>query len=193
MTKRTIILLLALLIVPLAGWADVLLVVNEPAGTISAGDSFWVKVNVSGAQDLFAYQFDLTFDANLLLALGAANGDFLPAADLLFDAPLFIPDSGGIIGSVANFMTGDAPGANGDGWLASVQFLALRAGVADIEPSALIFLNSNLDQAPDFSGAGTEVTIVDAAGSTVPEPSSWILLAGMLAGAFLIRHRRLAR
>lgn len=188
MKKQMITCILAALLLPAAGWGGIILTLNGPANPVTIGSAFWVNVDVSGAEDLFAYQFDLTFPADLVAALGAANGDFLPAADLLLDPPLFdIPSGGGIIDQIANTLTGDAPGVTGSGLLARVQFQALAAGTADIEPANLIFLNSNLDQAAEFEGVGTSVVIAPAPEQTVPEPAGWLLLA---PGAVTLLLRR---
>lgn len=176
MTKRVVIFLLAALAVPVSGWGDVFLSLEGPASPVTVGSSFWVNVNISGAVDLYAYQFDLTYPADMVQAIGAANGDFLPAADLLLNQPLFDTSTAGLIQQVSNTLTGDAPGVNGAGWLASVQFQALAPGVADIEPLNLFLLNSNLDLAPDVSGVGTDVTITSGSG-VVPEPGYGVLLA----------------
>jgi hypothetical protein len=189
MTNRVVIFFLAALAVPLAGWGGTVLTLQDPASPVTVGSSFWVTANISGAEDLYAYEFDLSFPADLLQFLGVENGDFLPAADLLLDSPLYDDSlaSSGYIGAIANTLTGDAPGANGDGWLAGVQFQALAPGIADIEPLNLIFLNSNFDQATDFSGIGTVFTIVNSPSGAVPEPATWVLLAA--AGAVLAWRR----
>jgi hypothetical protein len=85
MNKRLLILTLAFLLTPLAGWSDVILSLNGPATPVFVGSTFWVDVNVdvTALDDLYAYQFDLTFQDSLLNALQAEDGPFLPAADLI--------------------------------------------------------------------------------------------------------------
>lgn len=187
MKTRTLILIMVLLICPLMARADLTLTLSGPAGSVPAGSTFWLDVKVTGAVDLWAYQFSLTFPAGTLAAVGAANGTFLPPADLLNSTPMYsIPILPGSIEAVANTLTGGAPGVTGDGLLARVQFMALADGAASIVPYDLMFLDYNLDQVA-VTGDATSVTVEGTA--PVPEPSAAVLLITALAAGVAGRCR----
>src|SRR5580693_6858462 len=63
--------------------ADVMSVVG-PVTNPNVGDTFEVEVDVTGITDLYAFQFDLTFDPTLLSAVSVTEGAFLPSGGTTF-------------------------------------------------------------------------------------------------------------
>src|SRR5690349_16751681 len=75
--------------------------IQPPATNQASGDTFTVDVNVSGVADLYAFQFDLTFDPTLLFAVLVTEGGFLPGGGTTFFIPGTIDNVGGDITATA--------------------------------------------------------------------------------------------
>jgi general secretion pathway protein D len=154
--------------------------VAPPSGNVSVGDVFTTSVNVDNISDLYAFQFDLTFDPSMISAISVLNGLFLSSpADGTF-IPGAIDKSSGLVSATADFILGPGPGVTGDGTLAIFQFTALKVGMSLISvPSAsVILLDSNLNDIP-FTTSDGSVVVNPATG--VPEPSTTFLTAFVLS------------
>jgi len=150
----------------------------QPLTTLkSAGTNFSLDVNVSGAADLAAFQFDVGFDPTVLRANSVAEGPLFPAVGATIFFPGLIDNSGGTISFVADLLLTIA-GANGDGTLATISFTALSPGSSAVGVFNVTALNS-FGEGVGFAAvnAGVDVTPRDE----VPEPSAVVLLAAGLA------------
>src|SRR5258706_532755 len=98
----------------------------------TAGSPLTLDVNITGATDLYAYQFDLKFDPTILFAVSVTNGLFLSIpADGSFIAGT-IDNLGGTISATADSKVGFVPGVSGNGTLATFQFAAVGNGSSPI-------------------------------------------------------------
>lgn len=159
-----------------------------PAGTISVqpaapseivGQTFTLSVNITGATDLYGYQFDIGFDPTLLMATSVAEGAFLATGGPTIFLPGTIDNVGGSIGAIGDILNGAVTGVNGSGDLVDVKFRAIGAGSASVQLFNVIALDS-VGLGLTETTAGSTVSIT---GSAVPEPGSWLLLG--LGGAML--------
>jgi hypothetical protein len=171
---------LALLLLPQQGHALSFTVDSVPA---NVGDTFSLNLNVADAVDLTSWQFDLAYDPTLLQANLVTEGSFLSSAGSTLFVPGFIDNSAGLIGGVSAFFTDFTTPPSGSGVLASIEFTLLSAGLSPVTASN-VFLNL----ADPTSGGFTVTKGSAGAGSTVPEPSTVLLL--LLGGGLLWGVRR---
>lgn len=157
---------------------------------LTVGDSFTLDINIQGAVDLYAWQFDVNFAlAGLLDAMAPVDGGFLSPGQTYFAG--VVNNGTGTITSIASSMSG-LTGVTGDGILASITFQAMLAGTATISAASFQLLDSNLDDIffsiNEVGNALSATVNVTGPGDPVPEPSG-LALAG-LALALAIRSSR---
>ena len=174
--KRTLIpislvAVLLMLAAPKATRADTAtLSVTPVAGPISVGDTFNVEVDIAGASELFAHQFDLDYNASLLSFDSVVEGAFLPDAGTTF---FFAIDNGGGSVTVIDSLIGPLTGANGDGSLALFSFTALAGGTSPLNLANITLVSSNTN-----SSANNGSVTVGTPG--VPEPGTLSLLVSAI-------------
>ena len=152
--------------------------------SVSHGQSFGVYIVIHGATDLFAFQFDLSFDPRLLSAISVAEGGLLSSGGSTIFFPGTIDNVGGRISFTLGTLTDSLPGVDGTGALTGIVFRSRNAsGIATLKLSDIILLDSNLADL-DF------VPPVPAPIAVVTEPGTLALLAPMLLGmAWALRRR----
>ena len=161
--------------------------VQPAAPTVTVGQSFTLSVVISGASDLYAYQFDLGFNPAVLKATSVTEGAFLGTGGPTIFIPGTIDNVGGSITANADILDGAVSGVNGSGDLLDVSFLALAAGSSGVQVFNLIALDS-------FGLGLTETTAsstVTVSGNSVPEPGTGLLLAAGLVGLFALFRLRM--
>ena len=154
------------------------------SGTVANGGTITIPIDISGVTDLFAFQFDLSFPALNLQALSVSEGPFLSSSGATFFIPGFIDNSAGSITFIANTLIGLSTGASGSGSLAFVDFQAIASGIALLDMSNVVLLDSNL---ADISSTQTSGTVQI---NNVPEPGTiWLLAMGLPAVLWFKRRR----
>lgn len=139
-------------------------------------DVFNIPVNVSDVSDLFAFQFDLSYDPAVLELLSISEGPFLPAAGSTIFVPGTIDNTAGTATVTADTLTGAISGATGSGELAIFSFKNLAQGNSALGLSNVALLDSSLD---DIAFTTTDGQFI----STIPEPRPLPLLVMLLAAA----------
>jgi general secretion pathway protein D len=157
--------------------------------TVTAGQSFTLSVEISGATDLYGYQFDLGFNPAVLAAISVTEGAFLGTGGPTIFLPGTIDNVGGSITANADILNGAVSGVDGSGDLLDVTFQALTAGSSSVQIFNLIALNS-FGEGLNESTSGATVTV---SASGVPEPGSGLLLAAGVIGVFAFRSLRPSR
>lgn len=175
-------LLVSLTVMP--AWAD--LVIQPATTTVNTTQTFSLDVAVINVTDLYAFQFDLGFDPNVLSVTNVGEGPFLPSGGSTFFIPGTIDNVGGTVSFNADTLEGPIPGVTGNGVLVTFDFTPVTAGTSTVSIFNVILLDS--------SGAGINTntqdgTVTVSATSAIPEPSSLLLLFGGLGG--LICRRRM--
>lgn len=169
-----------------SAFAIPVLSISPTSMDVLPGDAFSLNVEISDVIDLYAFQFDLTFDPALLAATAVAEGPFLLNGGSTFFIPGVIDNLGGSIVSTADTLLGSVPGVTGSGTLATFSFDALVPGTSPIFLANVFLLDSSLNPI-DFSVSDGSVNIVDV--NVVPEPATWLLLGSGIGGFAFVRRR----
>jgi hypothetical protein len=169
-------------------FADTINVVG-PVTNPAVGDTFAVDVDVTGITDLYAFQFDLSFDPTLLSAVSVVEGGFLPSGGATFFIPGSIDSVGGTVAATADTLIGAIPGVTGDGTLAEFEFTALAPGTSALSFANEILLDSSLnDITANTTFQNGSVTIGSV--SSVPEPNTLVLLCTVFILGGMLRFFR---
>ena len=134
-----------------------------PARTAMVGDTITADINISDVLDLYAFQFDLSFDPGILEASPATDGLFLGSGGF-FEG--FTDNALGTMTFISDSLAGPVPGMSGAGTLASIQFTAVGPGTSLITVANLILLDSTLADIAAVTN-GSTVTV-----SAIPEPGT---------------------
>lgn len=152
-----------------------------PSTTLTApGETISVSVGAASVNDLYAWQFDLGFDPNVLAVQNISEGPFLSSAGATLFLPGTIDNTGGSISMNAGSLFGPIAGASGSGTLATITFLVVGAGTSPLNLLGVQMLDSTLS---GISAATANGSVVST--SQVPEPGSagWVVtVLGLFAG-----------
>lgn len=176
----------ALTVLPLsAALAAPTFAISGPT-SVTPGTSFSLQVSAIDVTDLYAFQFDISYDPALFSAGGTTEGPFLASGGSTFFDGGMIDSANGIISFVFNTLIGPGPGVDGSGVLASFDFdvegLPISSGAFHL--SQVIALDSSFNEI-DVALQGLTVAI--------PEPAALSLsLAALAALGASARRRRLA-
>ena len=157
------------------------LTISASPNPAQVGQSIGLDVMISGVQDLYGYQFSLSFNPALLQANGGTEGSFLSAGGATYFDAGSIDNSAGTVSYAFGLLSSAVPGVSGSGTLVHLNFTALAAGTTTLNFSDVIFQNSQL----------ADITVTAVPGSltvtAVPEPAS---LALLMAGLGFVAWRR---
>jgi hypothetical protein len=157
----------------------------SPASTSTdPGQAFGLSIRIDSVADLYAYQFDLAFNAAVVRATQITEGTFLSGGGPTFFLPGTIDNTVGAIYFTADSLQGPVGGVLGGGVLATVTFEALGAGSSPVAIQNLFLLDSSFSSidVTAFDGA------VDVSG--VPEPATvGVVCLGLALLASLARGR----
>jgi general secretion pathway protein D len=161
--------------------------VLPPSQSVFSGNPFSVDISISDVTDLYAFQFDLGFDPQVINATGITEGPFLATGGPTFFLPGTVDNASGTIAFTADTLQGPIAGVSGDGLLAVATFEAFAPGSSELDLENLFFLDS--------TGGGISVTIQSGEVSVLatPEPPSitlsWAGVLGcLIAGTFVRRY-----
>jgi hypothetical protein len=137
-------------------------------GTASVGDTVAVEIRVENVANLGAYEWTLTYDANVLeLAGDPANGDFLASSGRQVSCPSPIVGLGtvrfgcGTVGSLT------LPRPSGSGLLSTVSFKALASGSSSFCLSSAVLADADSNDIP----TGVVNDSIAVGGGSPPPPS----------------------
>lgn len=179
-----VLLIAATVFAALPALADPVVNIQPSLSTPDMGSLFDVSVNISAVTDLYAFQFDITFDPAILSAVSVTEGAFLPGGGATFFIPGSIDNTGGSITFTGDSLISAIAGVNGAGTLADINFQALSGGTSSIDLANIVLLDSTVSDIP-FSSAGGTVSPI----GSVPEPSTMVLLGLGLIGVAWVRKK----
>ena len=156
----------------LAAVAVPLVSIQPNVVTPPVGSSFNVFVNVSSVADLFAFQFNITFNPNILSGVDVTEGSFLGGAGTTFFIRGTIDNTAGTISFTSDSLIGLLTGVTGTGTLAEITFSALAQGNSPINLSGVVLLDSGLNDIAFETAAGS----VNPVQTAVAEPESAVLV-----------------
>jgi hypothetical protein len=174
-----LLLVVAVVFLSSPAFSDAIVEVQPSLTTANPGDLFSINIDVSGVTGLYAFQFDVTFDPNILGFSEITEGSFLMGGGSTFFIP-GINDPNGTLTFTADTLVGPVPGVTGDGTLATLFFQSLAPGSSPIDLSNVTLLDS-------YFGDISATTVNGAA--TVPEPGVLLLLTTSLGALWIGRHR----
>jgi len=154
--------------------------IQPSISTRAIGNVFDVDVDASSVNDLFAFQFDITFDPSVLLASSIVEGALLPTGGTTSFVPGMIDNTAGTVSFTADTLTGAIPGISKNGTLASVSFQAVGLGNSSVSLSNVVLLDSNLVDIAFGTVSGTV--------NVIPEPTSCVLIAVGILGMGVLRR-----
>jgi general secretion pathway protein D len=159
--------------------------IDPATSTASIGGIVDVSVQVIDVTDLYAYQFDVTFDPAVVSGASVTEGSFLPGGGSTFFFPGVVDNISGMITLTAGSLEGPVPGVSGSGTLATLRFAGVGLGASPVTLSSIVLLDS---VSGDIT-AGVENGSV----TVVPETGSGLLIVVGIGVAVVVRYRRLGR
>ena len=166
-----------------AAQADPVISLSVSPNPAAVGNTVLVNVNISGAVDLYAYQFSLLFNPAVLQATTSTEGSFLPTGGSTFFVAGTVDNTLGAVNFTVGSLLGLLPGVNGSGTLATLSFNAAALGSSTLGFRDVLLLDSELlEVAPTLQGGVVSV---------VPEPSTWLMFGLGLAGVAGLARRRM--
>ena len=157
---------------------------------VVVGSPFTVAVGANEflPSDLYAFQFDLSFNPKILTLDSVAEGPFLPMYGSTFFIPGVIDNTAGSVTAVADTLVGAVQGGTGTCTncpvtIAYLTFTPLSAGTSELAFSNVDFLDSSLNSLVTTSSAES-VTVI------TPEPGYHLILPAGALLMFLARARR---
>jgi adhesin HecA-like repeat protein len=175
--------------------ADTGLGISPITETVTAGTQFTIDVNTSGISDLYAYQFDVSFNPTVLNAVSCTEGSFLSTGGATFFIPGTVDNSSGVVSATANTLLSAVPGVSGSGTLAQVVFQAISSGVSTISVAGVQLLDSAFNSI-DSTATDGSITVSSGGGTfTAPEidPGSAVSALTLLVGGLTVLRGRSGR
>ena len=172
--------------------AQAVLSIEPLSQNVSVGSTFAVDVNISNVSDLYGYQFDLSFNPNLISAVSSSEGSFLTAGGT---STFFIPgtndNKNGIVSATADTIIGAVSGTNGSGNLAVLTFDAIGAGTSSLALSGVALVDSSFNSISNQS-TGASVSVGSAIKAPEIDPASAMgALTLLFGGLAILRGRRI--
>jgi hypothetical protein len=167
------------------------ILIEPPTLTVNQNQTFSLDISVESITDLYAYQFDVSFDPLILSALSIDEGSFLQGGGATFYAPGTIDNGSGTVNLTANTLLGPGPGIDGTGILATLWFKALNPVTTTVSLLNVQLLDSNINEISAPIQNSTTVTVQDVpTPPVVPTPSELGFFASALPIIFYLSTRR---
>ena len=176
-----------------AAHAQAVLNIDPTTQTTSTGTVVTVDVGIANVSDLYAYQFDLTFNPSVLQAVSSSEGSFLAGGGSTFFINGSNDNVGGTVSATADTLLSAVNGVNGSGELAVFTFDAIGNGSSALSIQNELLLDSNFNILGDTTTGGS--VTVGSGVVTAPEmdPNSGIAALTLLLGGLAVTRGRRMR
>lgn len=141
--------------------------ISPESKDVLINNSFSVEVNISTLSQVYAVDFTLVFDPNVIEVVGVVEGNFLKKDGASTYPIINIKKTEGKI-DFANTRFGTISGVTGDGTLAKIDFKAVKAGKSGIEFVKFIAVDPSLNEIFISSINGT-VNVLGEVVNTPPD------------------------
>jgi hypothetical protein len=170
--------------------AQAVLSIDPTTQTTSTGTVITVDVDVANVTDLYGYQFDLTFNPNILQAVSSSEGSFLSSGGSTFFINGSNDNVGGTVSATADSLLSAVSGVGGSGQLAVFTFDAVGTGTSALAIQNELLLDSNINILSDTTTGGS-VTVASAT-VQAPEidPGSAVTALTLLIGGLTVLRGR---
>ncbi len=175
-----------------AGPVTAVISVQPSNKMVGLNQAFSLDIDIANVTDLYAYQFNLSFDSTILSANSVTESSFLSGGGSTFFNGGTIDNSAGTISFIFDTLLGPVPGVSGSGPLVNVSFASLASGTSPITISNVSLLDSNLNSI-DANVANGTVTVSSGANGVPDRGTSALLLGIGLAGLFVVNRRAFLR
>ena len=152
--------------------------------SVSAGGVITLNVVATDLADLFAYQFDVKFNAGLFHAVGSSEGAFLRTAGATLYNGGSIDNTSGSMSFVFGTLLGDGAGASGSGILATLNFFSPSPSATGAGLFSLANVSALTSALADIPVQTSGISV-----AVVPEPATTGLFAAGLGAGWLMRRR----
>lgn len=117
------------------------------SSTTTAMSGSSLSINLVGEElaDIYAYQFSISYNPEILKAVDIKEGSFLSKNGSTFFIPGTIDNTAGVISFTGNTLIGEIPGVNDKGVLAIFGFEAISPGMSSLALSDVLLLNSSFN------------------------------------------------
>lgn len=166
---------------------------NPASGNVDTGGNSIFDIRITGAVDVYAYQFDVGFTPGIIALNSVSEGSFLSSGGLTFFDPGIIDNASGTLSYSFNSLLSPTVGVSGNGVLAGVGFSGLAAGVSSLTIFNVVLLDSSLSNLAFTTVGGSVAVSGPVEPTTVPEPGAFGLLAVGIAIQWLFRIRNARR
>jgi len=151
----------------------------------SLGDSFYLDVVVKDVEDLYGFQFQLSFDPEIVEAVSLVEGDFLSTGGSTYFKAGEIDNTAGTIDWTYGLLLDGVPGVSGSGSLTTLNFNAIGSGTTLLTLSNVKLVDSS----------SQEITcgVEDGSVTVIPEPTNILLFSLGLIGLFVLGSKRIQK
>jgi hypothetical protein len=149
----------------------------EPSITTTPGGDFSINLVGQELSDIYAYQFSISYNPEILKAIGVTEGSFLSTGGNTFFIPGTIDNTTGVISFTGNTLIGNIPGVNGSGALATLKFEGILPGISTLFLKDTLFLNSTLSDVSVVANNGSvTVSSTPTQPQGIPTLSGWAMI-----------------
>ncbi len=134
------------------------IVISPQQMTVGKGNNFVVQIDINTNKLVYAVQFELIFNPNVLYAVSANEGDFLKKEGNTYPV-IKIDNDAGKIEFVATIL-GQSEGFKGQGTLVSIEFRSVNKGSSSLQVKNIILRDSAARTIAGISINDAEVTVV---------------------------------
>jgi len=117
--------------------------INPPASNHSQGENFTINIEINTQEEIFAVEFELSFESGLIEVLNVTKGNFLNKDGTETYSIIKFNNTKGEV-KFANTRLGIQNGVSGTGLLATIDFRALSNGTSQLSLENVQFADPSL-------------------------------------------------